>query len=65
MDLGLEEHLDAPTHDALDVARTEAERLAVYMSLQSAGSNVTRAARQLGVSRMTLYRLKAKHRISN
>ncbi|MET0349496.1 MAG: sigma-54 dependent transcriptional regulator [Rhizobacter sp.] len=65
MDLGLEEHLDAPTHDALDEARTEAERLAVYMSLQSAGSNVTRAARQLGVSRMTLYRLMAKHRISN
>jgi len=65
LDLGLEEHLDAPTHDALDEARTEAERLAVYMSLQSAGSNVTRAARQLGVSRMTLYRLMAKHRISN
>lgn len=65
MDLGLDERVGAPVLDALDDARTEAERIAVFMSLQNAGSNVTRAARQLGVSRMTLYRLMAKHRISN
>jgi transcriptional regulator of acetoin/glycerol metabolism len=32
--------------------------------LQGSGSNVTRAARDLGVSRMTLYRLMEKHGIN-
>jgi DNA-binding NtrC family response regulator len=65
VDLGLEERVDVPVHDALDEARTEAERSAIFCSLQSAGRNVTQAARQLGVSRMTLYRLMAKHSITN
>jgi DNA-binding NtrC family response regulator len=50
-------------HEALGDAREKAERTAVSATLQEAGSNVTQAARRLGVSRMTLYRLMAKHGI--
>jgi DNA-binding NtrC family response regulator len=63
-DLGLE-HLDeAPNRVPLDEARMNAERHAIAESLQSAGKNVSFAARQLRISRMTMYRLMAKHRIS-
>ena len=62
-DLGLE-HLDAtPIRVPLDEARMTAERHAISGSLQYAGRNVSHAAKQLGISRMTLYRLMAKHRI--
>jgi DNA-binding NtrC family response regulator len=47
--------------DGLGQLRTAAERAAIGASLQRAGSNVTLAARDLGVSRMTLYRLMSKH----
>ena len=60
-DLGLEEREELHTWDALEAARTRAERGAISVSLQQAGRNVTEAAKQLGVSRMTLYRLMAKH----
>ncbi|MDO9197273.1 sigma-54 dependent transcriptional regulator [Rhodoferax sp.] len=50
--------------DALDEARVRAERDAIHFSLQGNGRNITRAARDLGVSRMTLYRLMEKHGIS-
>lgn len=65
-DLGLlpTEH-DAADAEALDDARTEAERQAIFTSLSRAGQNVSRAARQLGVSRATLYRLMAKHGLGN
>jgi DNA-binding NtrC family response regulator len=46
-------------HDVL----TAAERHAVHHSLDLSCKNVTEAARRLGVSRMTLYRLMAKHGI--
>ena len=62
-DLGLE-HLDAaPIRVPLDEARRAAERHAISGSLQYARRNVSHAAKQLGISRMTLYRLMAKHRI--
>ena len=48
----------------LDASRTDAERAAIGASLERAGRNITRAARDLGVSRMTLYRLLAKHGIA-
>ena len=48
----------------LDEARLNAERDAIAECLQSAGKNVSHAAKQLRISRMTLYRLMAKHRIS-
>jgi DNA-binding NtrC family response regulator len=65
-DLGLEAVVgDQRSVDALDEARTEAERSAIFTSLQNAGKNITQAARQLGISRMTLYRLMAKHGINH
>jgi len=64
-DLGLEaERLAMPAAAALDEARIRAERDAIDASLQRAGRNVSLAARDLGVSRMTLYRLLAKHGIA-
>ncbi len=48
---------------ALEGARLRAERDAIRASLEQNDRNVTRAARQLGVSRMTLYRLLAKHQL--
>ncbi|MFS0757586.1 sigma-54 dependent transcriptional regulator [Noviherbaspirillum sp. 1P10PC] len=48
----------------LDNARTQAEREAIHLSLQRVGRNVSKAARELGVSRMTLYRLMEKHGIA-
>ena len=50
--------------EALLDARIRAERDAIHNCLQESGSNVTRAARDLGVSRMTLYRLMEKHGIT-
>ena len=50
--------------EALEDARIRAERDAIQDSLQGSGSNITRAARDLGVSRMTLYRLMEKHGIN-
>ncbi len=50
-------------HTDLGAARTVAEREAIARALTRAGNNVTHAARALGISRMTLYRLMDKHRI--
>jgi DNA-binding NtrC family response regulator len=50
--------------EPLEEARIRAERDAIHVCLQGSGSNVSRAARDLGVSRMTLYRLMEKHGIS-
>ncbi|RYE99984.1 MAG: sigma-54-dependent Fis family transcriptional regulator [Oxalobacteraceae bacterium] len=49
----------------LEAARTRAEREAIRLALARGGHNVSRAARELGISRMTLYRLMAKHRFSS
>ena len=64
-DLGLEQQrAEEPSRMPLDEARLNAERHAISQSLQFAGKNVSHAAKQLRISRMTLYRLMAKHRIS-
>ncbi len=62
-DLGLEHFDSSLIRVPLDEARMNAERHAISKSLQSAGKNVSFAAKQLRVSRMTLYRLMAKHGI--
>jgi two-component system response regulator HydG len=62
-DLGLAE-VESPACLELDAARTLAERDAIRMTLTRVGRNITRAARELGVSRMTLYRLMDKHSIA-
>ena len=63
-DLDLQTHVVPLNGEALEKARIRAERDAIHFSLQETGSNITRAARDLGVSRMTLYRLMGKHGIS-
>lgn len=60
-DLGLEKGEDVKSFEALEAARTRAEQNAITLSLRSAGKNVSLAAKHLGISRMTLYRLMAKH----
>ncbi|MYM84744.1 sigma-54-dependent Fis family transcriptional regulator [Duganella sp. FT50W] len=62
-DLGLVSAAPASAPLQLDDARIRAERDAIDASLLRAGRNITLAARDLGVSRMTLYRLLAKHGI--
>jgi len=62
-DLGLAS-AEAPAPLDLDAARMLAERDAIRATLGRVGRNVTHAARELGVSRMTLYRLMDKHRIA-
>jgi DNA-binding NtrC family response regulator len=62
-DLGLAGAPAASVPLLLDDARIRAERDAIDASLLRAGRNITLAARDLGVSRMTLYRLLAKHGI--
>lgn len=61
--LGAQPHLSR-SWDDLDDARRHAERHAIFTTLEHAGANITEAARKLGVSRMTLYRLMAKHGIA-
>ncbi len=64
-DLGLVDSASArPGRAALGDSRNGAERAAILASLQRAGGNVTHAARELAVSRMTLYRQMAKHGIA-
>jgi DNA-binding NtrC family response regulator len=60
-DLGLEAPTSPELQNVLDDARLKAERVAIHSSLQQNGRNVAISARQLGVSRMTLYRLMMKH----
>jgi DNA-binding NtrC family response regulator len=62
-DLGLEED-EMISYIDLDSARTVAECDAIHLSLNRVGRNVTHAARELGISRMTLYRLMEKHGIA-
>ncbi|NVM77088.1 DNA-binding NtrC family response regulator [Duganella sp. SG902] len=63
-DLGLAPAAPGAGPLLLDDVRIRAERDAIDASLLRAGSNITLAARDLGVSRMTLYRLLAKHGIT-
>ncbi|MEY3253579.1 MAG: hypothetical protein RL227_2552 [Pseudomonadota bacterium] len=63
-DLGLADSGEDPAgQSGLHDVRTEAERHAINSSLDLSCKNVTEAAKRLGVSRMTLYRLMAKHGI--
>ncbi len=64
-DLGLDDDDDADAVPmlALNGVRVQAERHAIEAGLV-AGKSITLVARELGVSRMTLYRLMAKHSIA-
>lgn len=56
-DLGLENYADDRECVRLDDARASFERDLIETSLRANGNNVSKAARQLGVSRVTLYRI--------
>jgi DNA-binding NtrC family response regulator len=60
-DLGLAPGVVVSAPAVLDDARTRSERSALRACLDRSGHNVSRAARDLGVSRTTMYRLLAKH----
>lgn len=47
----------------LEEARTQAEIEAILSTLRQTGNNISRAARSLGISRVTLYRLLDKYHI--
>lgn len=47
----------------LEQAKSEAEKEIIRLTLKATDNNISRAARQLSVSRMTLYRLMHKHKI--
>ncbi|MGI9024126.1 MAG: helix-turn-helix domain-containing protein, partial [Burkholderiaceae bacterium] len=63
-DLGLQQRAELEFGEALGEARISAERHAITAGLHRAQKNVSQTARDLGVSRMTLYRLMAKHDIN-
>lgn len=61
-DLGLERRAPGKRQAlSLNEARMVAEKEAVQQSLRMNGNNVSQAARQLGVSRVTLYRLLSQY----
>jgi len=64
-DLGLESGVQGRQIRSLDEVRTAAEREAIQNALQHTHHNVSRAANELGVSRVTLYRLMEKCGLQN
>ena len=63
-DLGLNVSSPRRRLVTLEQARAEAEACAIKHTLYQSRNNISRAARNLGVSRVTLYRLMEKHSIS-
>lgn len=63
-DLGLEKRGGSRSVATLEDVRVSAERAAIQQVLRVTRNNVSEAARQLGVSRMSLYRLMARFNIS-
>jgi transcriptional regulator with PAS, ATPase and Fis domain len=65
-DLGLERRELSGRHLlTLEQCRVHAERQAISSALRRNNENVTKAAHELGVSRMTLYRLIEKLQLAN
>ncbi len=62
-DLGLDTRGMPITGFALEQARIDAEIRAIRASLKAANNNISHSARMLGISRVTLYRMMAKHNI--
>lgn len=62
-DLGMERRAPCEGHLTLDDARTKAEIEAIRSALRRCQHNVSEAARELGVSRATLYRLLERHEL--
>jgi DNA-binding NtrC family response regulator len=62
-DLGIAGRTSAEAPPTLEAARAKAEKEAVVSALYRTGHNLAQAARELGVSRVTVYRLIEKHEI--
>jgi DNA-binding NtrC family response regulator len=62
-DLGLEACLEEAPASTLEDARASLDRSIVENTLRANANNVSKTARQLGVSRVTLYRMMCKHNI--
>ncbi|WP_241546750.1 sigma 54-interacting transcriptional regulator [Thiohalobacter thiocyanaticus] len=62
-DLGLDQRNGRRRMPSLQQVRAEADSQAIRASLRLARNNFSQAARSLGISRVTLYRLMEKHRI--
>jgi len=63
-DLGIERREAQRRHITLESARNEAEIHAINDALHRHQSNISETAKELGISRVTLYRLMEKHGIS-
>lgn len=63
-DLGLERRAATRYPTTLDTARSQTEQRIIRSALYLSSNNVSEAARQLGVSRVTLYRLMNKLQIA-
>lgn len=63
MDLGLERRKSGRRRKTLKKAREQAEKKAVIQALQRTGNQITETARELEVSRITVYRLLEKYGI--
>ena len=64
-DLGIERRLTTRTRLRLDTVRAEAESQAIRNALHLHKHNITDTAAELGISRMTLYRLLEKYAIAS
>lgn len=64
-DLGIERRTKRRDLMTLDEARAEAEHNTIQTCLQIVDNNVSEAARELGISRTTLYRLMHKYEVLN
>jgi two-component system NtrC family response regulator len=62
-DLGLSAPGEEPPSLAIRAARARAEREVLHLALAQAGSNLSKAAKLLGISRPTLYDLMQQHQI--
>lgn len=62
-DLGLESYIEEAPTSTLEDARATLDRAILENSLRANANNVSKTARQLGVSRVTLYRMMCKHHI--
>jgi two-component system, NtrC family, response regulator len=62
-DLGLSGREDEPQSLGIRAARARAEREVLQLALAQAGSNLSKVAKLLGISRPTLYDLMQQHQI--
>lgn len=62
-DLGLDEGTNFDIVTSLEVARNQAEKDMIRKSLMAANNNISKSAKTLGISRVTLYHLLDKHHL--